>query len=99
MQITAFESTMRADDLQPYVALGLSPQCHIYGLLTISMVNTYRRDQAIVLPKFEMGPFLESIQSYQITTLYLVSLPYLEMPGQGSLTFAGPSDYYTNAQE
>lgn len=54
------------------VTLGLLPYSHIYGLIVICHVSTYLGDSVIVLPKFDMRQFLESIQKYKITTLYIV---------------------------
>ncbi len=59
----------------PYteVALGLLPQSHIYALVVICHATTYRGDQVISLPKFELRQYLEAIQRFKINTLYLVS--------------------------
>jgi len=77
MQIKTFESTAR--DARPAnerseVCLGLLPLSHIYGLVVIAQASTYRGDEAIILPKFEMASYLNAIQTYKIATLYLVSL-------------------------
>lgn len=55
------------------VALGLLPQSHIYSLVVICHATTYRGDQVINLPKFEIGNFLRAIQRFKINTLPLVS--------------------------
>ena len=62
-----------AEYTEPEVALGLLPQSHIYSLVVICHATTYRGDQVINLPKFEIQQFLNSIQRFKITTLYLVS--------------------------
>ncbi len=54
------------------VTLGLLPVSHIYGLVVISLATTYRGDEVIVLPKFEMASYLQAIQKYKINTLFLV---------------------------
>lgn len=54
------------------IALGLLPQSHIYGLIVISHCSTYRGDQVIILPKFEIQHYLTAIQKYKINTLYIV---------------------------
>ena len=54
------------------VALGLLPQSHIYSLVVICHATTYRGDQVVNLPKFEMGHLLKAIQRFRITTLFLV---------------------------
>lgn len=54
------------------VALGLLPQSHIYGLIVICHASTYRGDQVIILPKFEIQNYLAAIAKYKINTLYIV---------------------------
>ncbi|KAK7536863.1 uncharacterized protein J3D65DRAFT_553518 [Phyllosticta citribraziliensis] len=53
-------------------ALGLLPMSHIYGLVVVCLCSVYRGDRVVVLPKFEMKPFLETIQRFKVNTLYLV---------------------------
>ena len=55
------------------VALGLLPQSHIYSLVVVCHLTTYRGDQVINLPKFEFQQLLTSIQRFKINTLFLVS--------------------------
>lgn len=83
LQITEYEKDWRqslnlrgAQTVYTDVALGLLPQSHIYGLLVISHVGTYRGDQTVVLPKFDFSTYLNSIQNFKISTLYLVCAPY-----------------------
>ncbi|CAD6501762.1 BgTH12-02011 [Blumeria graminis f. sp. triticale] len=54
------------------VALGLLPMSHIYGLVTIAKASTWRGDAVIILPKYELTSFFNSIQQYKIESLYLV---------------------------
>lgn len=79
MQIKAFDQPARDKKRQPATqsdytenVLGLLPMSHIYGLVVICHASVYRGDGVIVLPKFEMTAFLESIQAYKINSLYLV---------------------------
>jgi ribosome assembly protein SQT1 len=53
-------------------ALGLLPQSHIYGLIVICHVSTYRGDGCIILPKFDMHHYLTAIAKFDINTLYIV---------------------------
>lgn len=53
--------------------LGLLPMSHIYGLIVVCHLSLYRGDGVVVLPRFEMKPYLTAIQAYKISTLYLVS--------------------------
>ncbi|EXJ79692.1 hypothetical protein A1O3_07973 [Capronia epimyces CBS 606.96] len=74
MQISAFDKVAR-DAISPNyhdVALGLLPQSHIYGLIVICHCSTYRGDQVVVLPKFDLQQYLTTIQKYKVSTLYIV---------------------------
>jgi len=56
------------------VALGLLPMSHIYGLVVVALASTFRGDEIIILPKFELQSYLSAIQTYKIQMLYLVRL-------------------------
>lgn len=74
LQIKTFESPAR--NARPgngaEVCLGLLPTSHIYGLVVIAQGSTYRGDEVIVMPKFELQSFLVAIAKFNIATLYLV---------------------------
>lgn len=53
--------------------LGLLPFSHIYALVIIAHANTYRGDEVVVLPRFEMPTFLSAIERFKLAQLYLVS--------------------------
>ncbi|RVX69135.1 hypothetical protein B0A52_06849 [Exophiala mesophila] len=74
VQISLYDAIYRQKQGPDYhdVALGLLPQSHIYGLIVICHASTYRGDQVIVLPKFDLQHYLTSIQKYKINTLYIV---------------------------
>jgi acyl-CoA synthetase (AMP-forming)/AMP-acid ligase II len=74
VQISTYDKPGRAKYGPEYtdVALGLLPQSHIYGLIVICHASTYRGDEVIILPKFDLNHFLTSIQKYKINTLYIV---------------------------
>lgn len=79
LQICTFEKPYReslkppgADYPEPEIALGLLPQSHIYSLVVICHATTYRGDQVINLPKFEIQHYLNAIQRFKMTMLYLV---------------------------
>lgn len=74
VQISLYDRVVREKLGKDYrdVGLGLLPQSHIYGLIVVCNVSTYRGDQVIVLPKFELNHYLTSIQKYKINTLYIV---------------------------
>lgn len=74
IQISTFDKPGRDMIAPGYrdVALGLLPQSHIYGLIVICHSSTYRGDRVVVLPKFDLQHYLNSIQKYKINTLYIV---------------------------
>ena len=79
LQISTFEHQHRASKKRPgdrypppEIVLGLLPQSHIYSLVVICHTATYRGDQVVTLPKFEMGHLLSAIQRFKINTLFLV---------------------------
>ena len=86
LQITAFEIPYRESVRQPgskyvtEVVLGLLPQSHIYSLVVICHATTYRGDQVINLPKFDIQHLLSSIQNFKINALFLVSQSTLSSP-------------------
>ncbi|TVY85937.1 Acyl-CoA ligase, partial [Lachnellula willkommii] len=61
------------------VALALLPLSHIYGLVVIAQCGAYRGDEAIILPKFELGSYLNAIQRFKISTLFLVPPIIIQM--------------------
>jgi acyl-CoA synthetase (AMP-forming)/AMP-acid ligase II len=81
LQIIASESnhraslkTTRSQSTFTDIALGLLPQSHLYGLVCICHAGPYRGDQTVVLPKFNLGQYLSAVQTFNIMTLFLVSV-------------------------
>ncbi|KAK2739432.1 hypothetical protein FQN57_006561 [Myotisia sp. PD_48] len=77
LQIQAYEQPFRRSHSKPGkpyqdIVLGLLPQSHIYSLVVVCHSSPYRGDSAIILPKFEMPSFLDSIQKFKIRSLYVV---------------------------
>ncbi|KAL8295852.1 hypothetical protein RB597_009090 [Gaeumannomyces tritici] len=74
MQFTAHDSVAaeRRGGLGRQATLGLLPFSHIYALVVIVHAGTYRGDSIVTLPKFELGSFLEAIQRFKISQLYVV---------------------------
>ena len=80
LQNVAYEKNQRDSLKEPgskydmtEVTLGLLPQSHIYALVLGCHVTTYRGDQVISLPKFEMQQLLTCIAKFKINMLSLVS--------------------------
>ncbi|KAL9119087.1 MAG: hypothetical protein Q9187_004358 [Circinaria calcarea] len=79
LQLSAFEQPYRDAMKDPNtkssyvdVALGLLPQSHIYSLVVACHATGYRGDQNINLAKFELNTFLNAIQRFKISALFLV---------------------------
>lgn len=77
LQIKTYESPYREsltknDSNYKATVLGLLPSSHIYSLVVVCHSHPYRGDQVISHPKFEIKQFLQSIQRFKISELYLV---------------------------
>ncbi|KAK2032948.1 AMP-binding enzyme [Colletotrichum zoysiae] len=73
LQFTTYETVPRKElGIKTQASLGLLPFSHIYGLVVIAHCGTWRGDGIIVLPKFELKQFLESVQRFKINYLPVV---------------------------
>ncbi|KIX10217.1 uncharacterized protein Z518_01298 [Rhinocladiella mackenziei CBS 650.93] len=74
IQISTYDQPDREAIAPGYrdVALGLLPQSHIYALIVVCHSSTYRGDRVVILPKFDIQNYLNSIQTYKVNTLYIV---------------------------
>ena len=70
MQIALSEQRGRGGPDARRVILGVLPHSHIYGVMYISHLHTYRGDSIIVYPKFDMQQMLEGVQKYKIDILF-----------------------------
>jgi len=76
MQYCIYEEIARKKQgVETQVELGLLPFSHIYGLVVIAHSGTWRGDEIIVLPKFELTQFLQAIETFKINHLLVVSSP------------------------
>ncbi|TVY37545.1 Acyl-CoA ligase, partial [Lachnellula subtilissima] len=82
LQLANYEAPVRskrpAKD-RTEVALALLPLSHIYGLVVIAHTGTYRGDEGIILPKFELTSYLNAIQKFKISNLFLVPPIIIQM--------------------
>ncbi|OTA93371.1 hypothetical protein M434DRAFT_30999 [Hypoxylon sp. CO27-5] len=69
----------RAKGVETQVQLGLLPFSHIYGLVVVAQAGTYRGDEVIVLPKFELKTLLETIQRFKINFMHIVPPIIIQM--------------------
>ncbi|KAF3902814.1 hypothetical protein AA313_de0205694 [Arthrobotrys entomopaga] len=60
------------DFSKPSAVLALLPQSHIYSLVCMVQAEPYLGNSAVILPKFELTSFLECIQRYKLSFLFLV---------------------------
>ncbi|CAK7201999.1 hypothetical protein SEUCBS139899_004717 [Sporothrix eucalyptigena] len=73
LQISTYESVGRKGvNITTQVEIGLLPFSHIYGLVVIAHAGSFRGDEIIVLPKFELETFLAAIQKHRIQQLRVV---------------------------
>ncbi|KAL2757754.1 hypothetical protein ACRALDRAFT_2097219 [Sodiomyces alcalophilus JCM 7366] len=73
IQYATFDSVPRKKlGVDTQAVIGFLPFSHIYGLVVIAYGNTFRGDEVIVLPKYELQVFLEAVQKYKIEQLYVV---------------------------
>jgi len=73
LQYCLFEDVSRKKQgIETHVALGLLPFSHIYGLVAVAHAGTWRGDEIIVLPKFELAEYLQAIEKFKINSLYIV---------------------------
>lgn len=78
MQIRWHEDTARKQNgVETQTQVGLLPMSHIYALVVTVNTGAYRGDGVIVLPRFELKTFLESIQRFKISFMHLVRPPIL----------------------
>ena len=106
LQISTFEKPYRDSRQEPgskylfsEIALGLLPQSHIYSLVVICHATTWRGDQVINLPKFEIAQFLTAIQRFRINTLFLVSQLQLYLHDLLSDVSLGAANHYCHGEE
>ncbi|KAF4973087.1 hypothetical protein FSARC_518 [Fusarium sarcochroum] len=73
LQMRIHESAPRnAQGVVTQAVLGSLPFSHIYGLVPITHVGTYRGDEIIVLPRFELRQSLGAVARFKIEQLCVV---------------------------
>ncbi|KAH7133756.1 hypothetical protein EDB81DRAFT_805080 [Dactylonectria macrodidyma] len=72
----------KAQGIDTQVMLGLLPFSHIYGLVPIAHVATYRGDEIIVLPRFELKSFLAAVEKFRIQQISVVPPILVQMLNQ-----------------
>ncbi|MBI5879204.1 MAG: AMP-binding protein [Chloroflexi bacterium] len=68
--------TIQADGITSYDkgdrTLGVLPFYHIYGMVVLMNFPMYKGGECVTLPRFDLEQFLQTIEKYKITHLYLV---------------------------
>ncbi|KAF4453781.1 hypothetical protein F53441_3607 [Fusarium austroafricanum] len=72
LQMALFEQKGRGGPDRRERVLGVLPHSHIYGVVMISHLSTFRGDSVIVLPKFNMDLMLSNVARYEIIPLNIV---------------------------
>lgn len=73
LQKTTYDSVPRtAKGIRTQVMLGVLPFSHIYGLVPVTHVGTFRGDEIIVLPRFELQSFLAAVARFRIEQISVV---------------------------
>lgn len=64
LQVVSIETETMNEDA---VFLGVLPFFHVYGMSAIMLVSLYVGAKMVVMPKFDLIPFLDVMQKYKIT--------------------------------
>ncbi|KAI5458989.1 hypothetical protein BGZ63DRAFT_490846 [Mariannaea sp. PMI_226] len=73
LQKTVYDSVGRkAQGLATQVMVGVLPFSHIYGLVAVTHVGTFRGDEIVVLPRFEFKSFLSAVARFKIEQISVV---------------------------
>ncbi|KAK4102207.1 acetyl-CoA synthetase-like protein [Parathielavia hyrcaniae] len=73
MMYCLFEDVARRNDgIETQVEMGLLPFSHIYGLVVVAHSATWRGDEVIVLPRFELTDYLRAIERFKINHVPVV---------------------------
>ncbi|KAF5649348.1 phenylacetyl ligase [Fusarium sp. NRRL 52700] len=80
IQTCTFDSVSRKlDGIDTQVMLGVLPFSHVFGLMLITHLGTYRGDEIIVMPRFEFEPFLAAVSRFKIQQLPIVPPIVIQM--------------------
>lgn len=72
IQVNLFDLKTRGGHDSRQLALGLLPFSHVYGIVLISHISTYRGDSVIVLSGFDIRRMLEAVQKWRINIFNVV---------------------------
>ncbi|XP_014553703.1 hypothetical protein COCVIDRAFT_107042 [Bipolaris victoriae FI3] len=78
IQMHATERSIRKERLHSAhkteldIGICVLPLSHIYALVAIAHTSLYRGDQCVIMPKYEINGFLQAIEMFRVSILYLV---------------------------
>ncbi|KAF4980212.1 hypothetical protein FZEAL_3723 [Fusarium zealandicum] len=80
LQTSAFDSVSRKTlGIETQVMLGLLPFSHVFGLMVITHLGTFRGDEIIVLPRFVFETFLGAVSRFSIRQISVVPPIVIQM--------------------
>jgi acyl-CoA synthetase (AMP-forming)/AMP-acid ligase II len=66
------EAGRKENMVETQVMLGLLPFSHIYGLVVCGLYALQNGNELVILPKFELKPFLHAVQRFRIEHMAIV---------------------------
>ncbi|EUC40743.1 hypothetical protein COCMIDRAFT_107983 [Bipolaris oryzae ATCC 44560] len=78
IQMHATERSVRKERLHSTrsteldVGICVLPLSHIYALVAIAHTSFYRGDKCVIMPRYEINGFLQAIEMFKVSLLYLV---------------------------
>lgn len=72
IQVNLFDLKTRGGPDTRQVALGLLPFSHVYGIVLISNISTYRGDSVVVLSSFDLPKMLQAVDNWRINIFNVV---------------------------
>ncbi|KAH6868988.1 hypothetical protein B0T10DRAFT_611671 [Thelonectria olida] len=69
----------KENKVKTQVMLGLLPFSHIYGLVVCGLYALQNGNELVILPKFELKPFLYAVQRFRIEHVAIVPLIIVQM--------------------
>jgi acyl-CoA synthetase (AMP-forming)/AMP-acid ligase II len=74
MQFRVFEQPGRKKfGVETQVGFAVLPLSHVYGLHVVALSQTWRGDELIVMPKFDLTTYLKAIERFKVECLTIVS--------------------------
>lgn len=86
IQLALYEEDGRGGPDARKVMLGLVPASHVFGIVSVAHMCTYRGDSVIILPKYDMRHMLETVAKYRIQTFPVVP-PIIVQMGKSDLIY------------